>query len=492
MTTISPSTKKMPLPIQIFYGAMEQQVPLADYARNIDLAPDILHQALAGHFQSTHSEEVNALARAIKRDPEQIDLTPVRCDEPFSIWLKRNMEGITQHGLRVRAQLDTKTLKRFLNGDLLPDSDQAERISRALYIDRIEVARVITANIALGSPSIARQEATEAVAIRGQSVIGTRRKRTGSQPASAEPAVLLLDEPPTSIEESVPAMVEPDTAAPGDLSTGRKRPKRSAKTGVQVQTPIGAEPAMHLPQDEPSSSPPVEIQEIGRDCDSVSAAVPLHDDPLLQPAPESKRSRKSRSRGQPDQANISGLNGVVDESQPILEESDSKLVIPAAIDQAASHTLPVAAGIVAEKETRTRRPKQVIHDSVAATEHAPGLTELKTADEKPIGEIILEERSTKRAGSRRKQAAIEATADIPTSDMMRASSAAETVPSKPDEQADSSTEQTSPLVTAELAVDPAILQLSPDEVRLIRHWRRLHPHGRRAAIHYIGSLLLDD
>ena len=29
-----------------------------------------------------------------------------------------------------------QTLKRFLNGGALPDSDQAERISRALYIDR--------------------------------------------------------------------------------------------------------------------------------------------------------------------------------------------------------------------------------------------------------------------------------------------------------------------------------------------------------------------
>jgi hypothetical protein len=53
-------------------------------------------------------------------------------------------------------------------------------------------------------------------------------------------------------------------------------------------------------------------------------------------------------------------------------------------------------------------------------------------------------------------------------------------------------DRTVPLVTAELAADTATLQLSPDEVRLIRHWRQLHPHGRRATLQYIGSLLVDD
>jgi hypothetical protein len=71
--------------------------------------------------------------------------------------------------------------------------------------------------------------------------------------------------------------------------------------------------------------------------------------------------------------------------------------------------------------------------------------------------------------------------------------AAETSLSVPDQPgADISTTGTAPLVSAELAADTTTFQLSPDEVRLIRHWRRLHPHGRRATLHYIGSLLVDD
>jgi hypothetical protein len=71
--------------------------------------------------------------------------------------------------------------------------------------------------------------------------------------------------------------------------------------------------------------------------------------------------------------------------------------------------------------------------------------------------------------------------------------AAEIAPSKPDQRsADSGTDRTAPLITAELTADITTLQLSADEVRLIRHWRQLHPHGRRATLQYIGSLLVDD
>src|SRR6478672_4315217 len=208
MATASLPTKKMPLPVALFYGAMEQQLPLADYARNIDLHPDILRQALTGHLQGADSAPVNALAKAINRDPEQVDLTMLPCDESFSMWLKRNMEGITQHALRARAQLDRQTLKCFLNGDVLPDSDQAERISRALYIDRMEIARVVTANMAAASPSIASQESPEPrVRVMSrqsnvspelgtstpadQLVTGTRRRRASPRQTSAEPASLL-------------------------------------------------------------------------------------------------------------------------------------------------------------------------------------------------------------------------------------------------------------------------------------------------------------
>ena len=67
---------------------MERQQPLADYASNIDLHPDILHRALTGHLKGADSHPLNALAKAINRDPQQLDLTTPPCDESFRGYLK--------------------------------------------------------------------------------------------------------------------------------------------------------------------------------------------------------------------------------------------------------------------------------------------------------------------------------------------------------------------------------------------------------------------
>jgi hypothetical protein len=446
----------MPLPVELFYGAMERQLPLADYARKIELHPDILRQALTGRLQGADSHPLNALAKAINRDPEQVDLTTLPCEESFGMWLKRNMEGITQHALRARAHLDSQTLKRFLNGDLLPDSDQAERISRALYIDRMEIARVVTASMAAASPSIASQESPEPRVVgrqskvptesgtsntARQSVTGTRQRHASSRHASAEPASLQSAVVPTTIDETASATVEPETAAIGDSPLAGKRPKRASKPEAQL--------------------------------------------------------RKSHSRRQPNQAITSGPSAVVDASTSIQngrrhsmeEHPASQPAVPAGVDRAAAITPPVPAKTVTEKAAGTRRPKRsTIRGlaTVAAAEQTSALTETKMAAD--------EDGSSKRASSRRRPRTIGATpTDISTSGQAPSSFAAEIAPSKPDERStDISTDRTAPLVTAELAADTTTLQLSPDEVRLIRHWRQLHPHGRRATLQYIGSLLVDD
>jgi hypothetical protein len=444
MATASLATKKMPLPVELFYGAMERQVPLDDYARNIDLHPDILRQALTGRLQGADSHPLNALAKAINRDPEQLDVTTVPFEEAFSMWLKRNMEGITQHALRARAQLDTQTLKRFLNGNQLPDSDQAERISRALYIDRMEIARVITASMAAASLSIASQQSPEPRAMArqsnvstelgastttGQLVTGTRRRRTSPRQASVEPA---------TIDETVSARVEPDTVATGDPPIAGKRRKRASKPESQQAARVVIAMATHQPPAEFSSLPAAEAQEADRD-------------------------------GGP---------------------------VPAAVHQAETLTSPAPAKTVTEKEVGTRRPKRSTRRdlaSVAVAEQTPAETQT-AADDRPQEGFAAEDRSSTQASSRRRSRTKGVTAtDISTSGDVPPCLTAEIAPSKADERsAGISMDRTVPLVTAELAAYTTSLQLSADEVRLIRHWRQLHPHGRRATLQYIGSLLVDD
>jgi hypothetical protein len=510
----------MPLPVALFYGAMEQQLPLDDYARNMDLHPDILRQVLTGRLQVDDSAPVNALAKAINRNPEQVDLTTLPCDESFSMWLKRNMEGITQHALRGRAQLDRQTLKCFLNGDVLPDSDQAERISRALYIDRMEIARVVTANMAAASPSIARQESPEPrtmgrpsngstalgiLTTAGRLGTGTRR-RASPRHASAEPASVLPAVSPITIDETASTTVKPDTGATAAASIAGKRLKRVSKTEAQLPDPIVATMATHRPHDACSSFPPVEAQEADRDGGSVPAAAAPLADQGLQSTPQSPRLRKSPSRHQPTQAITSSPSAMVDAStsiesgrQPTMAEYPARQsVVPAAVDQAEVFPPPVPAKTGTETEVGTRRLKRSTTRSlanVAAAEQTPALTETKiAADDRPVAEFAAEDRSSRQASSRRKPRTIGATAtDLSTGGDVPSYFAANRALSTPDEQGvDINIDRTVPLVIAELAADTTSLQLSVDEVRLIRHWRQLHPHGRRATLQYIGSLLVDD
>jgi hypothetical protein len=499
MATVSLSTKKMPLPVALFSGAMERQLSLADYANNIDLHPDILRQALAGCLKDTDSHPLNALSKAMNRDPEQLDLTTLPCDESFGMWLKRNMEGITQHGLRTRAQLDSQTLKRFLNGDLLPDSDQAERISRALYIDRMEIARVVTANMAATSPSVASQESPEPSALgrqsnqsidrntstaAGQLVAGSQRRRASSRHASAEPSALRSAVAPTTIDETASATVEPDTATTGASPIAGKRLKRASKPEAQRAAPTVA--------DRDGGAAP-------------TAAAPLADE-RLQPTTHRTRLSTPRSHLQPNQASTSGPSAVVDGKpsmkngrQPTVEAYPaSQPVVPTAIDHTEVVLSPVTATTVADKALGARRAKRSTtrgDTTVAAVQQTPAHTETQMAtDDLPIAGFVAEVKSSSQASSRRRPQTIEASAtDISISGEVPFAFVVEMAPSKPDEHSAAiSMDGTVPLITAELAADTTSLQLSADEVRLIRHWRQLHPHGRRATLQYIGSLLVDD
>jgi hypothetical protein len=438
------SAKKMPLPVEIFCAAMERQVPLADYARNIDIHPDILQDVLTGRLNDADPHSVNSLAKAIDRDPEQIDLTTAPFHESFGTWLKRNMEGITQHALRARTQLDTRTLKRFLNGEILPDSDQAERISRALYIDRMEIARVVTANMAAASPPIPSQEPAQPKAtarqstvrhaetpatvstelgtsdIANQAVAGTQRRRASTikkrrQPTMEEsPAIQSVD--PVAVDRAnetvLPAPARAKTVT--ETEAGTRRPKRSttrdlASTAAAEQAPVLTETTL-APEDR-----------------SVAGFA------AVDTRPKQASSRRRPRTTEPEVTDISTSgerhHGQVGDTTGM---PTAQSVVPHA-----RHEADLSAPVVSENASRASHP-----DALAA-EVSSSLT-------------------------------------------------AESALSMPDQRsADITADRMAPLVTAELAADTTTLQLSPDEVRLIRHWRQLHPHGRRATLHYIGSLLVD-
>jgi hypothetical protein len=491
MATAPLPTKNMPLSVEIFCAAMQQQVALADFARIIDVHPDILYDVLAGRLNSADSDTLNALAKAIKRDPQQLDLTTALFHESFGAWLKRNMEGITQHALRARAQLDTQTLKRFLNRGALPDSDQAERISRALYIDRREIARVVTANMAAASPSQASQEAPKSRATESaelassgaasQAVAGARRRRASTRQPSAEPASSPSSVAPTPLDETASASAEPYTAVTG-ASPAENRPRRTSKRAAQVPAPAVAVAAQRR-RDASSPIPAVEARQPDRADGSTATAVAQPAGQELRPTTESPRSGKSRSRRQPNQAITLDVAAAVEPDTRIQDGRQAMMEEARALAKTANET--------AARTRRPKRPSTRGRASATVVEQPPALTE--TAIARDDG-LAAADTSPKRASSRRRPRTTEAdVTGTSTSGEVSASLVATTAPSMADQpSADVSRVGTAPLVSAEVAADTTTFQLSPDEVRLIRHWRQLHPHGRRATLHYIGSLLVDD
>src|SRR5262245_16126571 len=110
MPTTPASTNDLPLPVRIFRSAMEQQRSLADYAQSLDISPASLHAIVTAQLASADTDALDRLADLYHQPrqtlSDQVSVPPPH--ESFAAWLNRNMEGIAQHALRKRAQLDTK------------------------------------------------------------------------------------------------------------------------------------------------------------------------------------------------------------------------------------------------------------------------------------------------------------------------------------------------------------------------------------------------
>lgn len=128
----------------------------------------------------------------------------------------------------------------------------------------------------------------------------------------------------------------------------------------------------------------------------------------------------------------------------------------------------------AQPTTRKRRRAGSVAKRDAVDAAAPVV--IPDEVETPTGEVAAE----------REPEVVPSATRVPTA----AAQPAELAPER--EEASPASDVAPAPVTAVLAADSTALQLTADEVRLIRHWRRLHPHGRRATLHYIGSLLVDD
>lgn len=476
------STKDLPLPVRIFRAAMEQQRSLADYAQTLAISADSLRAIVTAQLDDVEPSALDRLADHYQQSRqtlrEQFSITPPQ--ESFAAWLKRNMEGISQHALRTRAQLDAKTLKRFLNGELLPDSDQAERLARALYIDRTELARVVTASMIQQADARRLVDRTDTSA---DHVL----------PAPARIAEQGMIPPPRTRRQKAAFQAEQTSAeapaANGDTTTADTVRKPRTKEADKARRPPARRQAgttTAAPASIPATSSPIE---------TMPAPALEHARPAADRQSDTKTTRANEvTTPRPGGA-------MVQRDNPTVEATESDVIAAFAAPAqrtarkqrrsgavAASGAPDAASPAITPREGAALASQDAVERDEAA-DSSPGATAAAAVVAQPSAPAIETDGTVPpdQHGPRRSTSDATATptaAPIPPANTPR--------PAPTTASTTTALESTAALAPSVVAADTTPLQLTADEVRLIRHWRRLHPHGRRATLHYIGSLLAED
>lgn len=140
-------TDQLPLSVMLFHNAMERNLTMGSFARELGLSPLSLRQFVEGNTQRPRGKTIETIAGALNISVDdarrRLNLPPEE-GPPFAEWLQRQMKG---HFSRARLTKETKisdgALRNYLAGQTLPDSDQARRLADALGQPTLEVARLI-------------------------------------------------------------------------------------------------------------------------------------------------------------------------------------------------------------------------------------------------------------------------------------------------------------------------------------------------------------
>jgi len=159
------SSVDLPLSVLLFHAAMQQNIKLSEFARQLGIGPLSLRQFISGQTQRPRSRTLEVLAEALGMSVDEVRhraaLQPATAPL-FADWLKDNMND----GSFSRARLTRETgisdgaLRNYLSRRTLPDSDQAQRLAEVLEIDSLELAKVLVADqtVRSGGDTISAEE----------------------------------------------------------------------------------------------------------------------------------------------------------------------------------------------------------------------------------------------------------------------------------------------------------------------------------------------
>jgi hypothetical protein len=504
---------------------MKQQLSLDGYAQSLGINSEDLRAVFTSQVTHLDTALLDQLADLYKQSREALREQSWGAPPPesFAAWLKRNMEGVSQHALRTRVQLDAKTLRRFLNAELLPDSDLAERISRALYIDRMEIARVVSADmvqqadagrlVSAASVAAAHRTASPAASAASARVRSQRTRRpntlldnapatlesaTPPEPVVAEQAVedvqpgsaaARRQADPTSVDAASEQPSTPDAASLGNPAQRRAGVKKSS-TQAAHSTPASAiddtsaASAISVERPKPARVRGTSTRTAAVSPMTATAETPAHTAPApaaeVEQRPPSTARRQSGTIAAASRTTTTARIGgaPVQQDEPAPPAASEPIPALNALDQPTSRKQRRARAVRSAADTPPPTMSAAAEDSPAS----PAEADVAPAAEAPLPAAPAPTVSAKSTGP-----ATEIDAPLP-----RASRLSLTDQRVPTSDATAAPAPASAMVAPVLAADATTLLLTPDEARLIRHWRQLHPHGRRATLHYIGSLLVDE
>ncbi len=197
----SPLTEpQLPLSVMLFHAAMQHELALSKYAHQLGISPLSLRQFITGQTQRPRGKTLEILAKALNLSPDAVrycnTLLPYAAPA-FATWLEQRMRA----GVFSRARLNRETsisdgaLRNYLDGQTLPDTDQAQRMAVALRVDSLEMAHILVAN------HMARQGAVDLLEAPQPQLNG---QPTALPEAVEAPPVLVATNGPSTPTEDLP------------------------------------------------------------------------------------------------------------------------------------------------------------------------------------------------------------------------------------------------------------------------------------------------
>lgn len=151
MTTNGTISERTSLSVLLFNEAMRRRKSVSDFAQEIEVGAISLRQFINSKTQRPRTKTLEQIGSALNMPVDEVrrrmDLLP-EAAPPLGEWLKRHMDAknFKRATLAKATKISDGALKNYINGQTLPDAEQAQRIADALGIGSLELARVVVAN----------------------------------------------------------------------------------------------------------------------------------------------------------------------------------------------------------------------------------------------------------------------------------------------------------------------------------------------------------